>query len=365
MKNGKLQIGIIGCGGIAQMKHLPTLAKFGDMAEMAAFCDIIPDRAAAAVAKYGTPGAKAYTDYKELLNDDSIDVVHILTPNVSHCHITVDAFSAGKHVLCEKPMAASSADARLMLEAHRKSGKKFTIGYQNRFRNDVQTAYRACSQGALGDIYFAKAHALRRRAVPTWGVFMDKKQQGGGPLIDIGTHALDITLWLMDNHKPKSVMGSTNYKMFDKMEGNVFGQWDPNAFDVEDSAFGFIKMENGATIYLEASWILNTTDAREAATTLCGTEGGMEMKGLDPDSYETVFNYSRFGKLMEEKPSNLGSIAFFGPFAESPAEREARQWLFSIISDSEPLVKPEQAFVVTQILEGIYTSAKTGKLIEF
>lgn len=213
MKNGKLQIGIIGCGGIANMKHMPTLAKFGDMAEMAAFCDIIYDRAVEAAKKYGQPDAKTYMNYKELLSDDSIDVVHVCTPNVSHCGIVVDAFAAGKHVLCEKPMAATSADAKLMLQAYKKSGKKFTIGYQNRFRSDVQTAFNACSQNALGDIYFAKAHAVRRRAVPTWGVFMDKSKQGGGPLIDIGTHALDITLWLMNNYKPQSVTGSTFHKM--------------------------------------------------------------------------------------------------------------------------------------------------------
>jgi len=365
MKNGKLQTGIIGCGGIANQKHFPVLKKNSELVELVAFCDIIRDRAADAAAKYGSPDAKVYESYKELLADDAIDIVYILTPNVSHCQITLDAFAADKHVLCEKPMAATYEDAQKMMEAYKKSEKKFTIGYQNRFRNDVQDAYHACSAGALGDIYFAKAHAVRRRAVPTWGVFMDKKQQGGGPLIDIGTHALDITLWLMNNYKPKSVTGSVFYKMGDKTAGNVFGKWNPNVFDVEDSAFGLIKMSNGATIYLEASWILNTTDAREAATTLCGTEGGMEMKGLDPDSYENVFNYERFGKLVEEKKSNLGSIAFFAPFAETPAEKECRQWLYSIINDEEPLVKPEQALVVTQILDGIYRSAKTGKLVEF
>ena len=364
MKNGKLQLGIIGCGGVANMKHMPTLVKFSNMAEMVAFCDIIYDRAVAAAKIYGTPKSKTYTDYKELLNDDSIDAVHILTPNMAHRAITIDAFSAGKHVLCEKPMAATSSDAKAMLKAYKKSGKKFTIGYQNRFRNDVQTVYNACRQGTLGDIYFAKAHALRRRAVPTWGVFMDKNKQGGGPLIDIGTHALDITLWLMNNYKPKSITGSVFYKMADKTEGNVFGPWDTSSFDVEDSAFGFIKMENGATIYLEASWILNSTDTREAATTLCGTEGGVEMKGLDPDSYEIVFNSAKYGRLLEEKPSNLGSIAFFKAFEESVAEKEARQWLSSIINDTEPLVKPEQSLVVTQILEAIYLSAKTGKMIE-
>lgn len=365
MKNGKLQIGIIGCGGIANQKHLPALFKLKDMAEMVAFCDIIEQRAVDAAKQYGTAEAKVYTDYTELLKDPSIDVVHVLTPNVSHCPITVAAFEAGKHVMCEKPMAATSEDAKKMIEAAKLSGMKFTIGYQNRFRDEIQTLHTACDQGDLGEIYFAKAHAIRRRGVPTWGVFTDKEKQGGGPLIDIGTHALDITLWMMDNYKPKTVNGSVFYKLKDKPEGNMMGPWDPENFDVEDSAFGFIKMENGATIYLEASWALNTTDVREAATTLCGTEGGAEIKAAGLGRGELTINNVKYGKLFENKPQAAPPIAFFGPNAVTDADKEAKQWLEAILNDTEPLVKPEQALVVTQILEAIYKSAETGKLVEF
>ena len=136
MKNGKLQIGIIGCGGIANGKHLPALRKLQNLCDLAAFCDIIPERAEKARAEYGSPDAKIYTDYRELLDNGDIDVVHVLTPNVLHSPITVAAFQAGKHVMCEKPMASTSADAQAMLDAWKKSGKKFTIGYQNRFRPD-------------------------------------------------------------------------------------------------------------------------------------------------------------------------------------------------------------------------------------
>ena len=134
MKNGKLQIGIIGCGGIANGKHLPALRKLQNLCDLTAFCDIIPERAEKARAEYGSPDAKIYTDYRELLDNGDIDVVHVLTPNVLHSPITVAAFQAGKHVMCEKPMASTSADAQAMLDAWKKSGKKFTIGYQNRFR---------------------------------------------------------------------------------------------------------------------------------------------------------------------------------------------------------------------------------------
>jgi predicted dehydrogenase len=366
MSKSKLNIGIIGCGGIANQKHLPSLAKVSHLGEMTAFCDIVEERAIKAAQEYGTKNAKVYTDYKELLQDDAIDVVHVLTPNLQHSFITVDALEAGKHVMCEKPMAINSKEAQDMIDAANRTGKKLTIGYQNRFRDDSQVLYKASRAGEFGDVYFAKAHAIRRRGVPTWGVFLDVEQQGGGPLIDIGTHALDLTLWCMDNYKPQSVTGSVFHKLADKHEGNLFGPWDVDTFGVEDSAFGFIKMQNGATIILECSWALNTTDVREAMTTLCGTEGGAEMKGNpSADGGELVFNSTKYGKLVETKPATGGGIAYFDTSAEDPGVLEARQWLECIINDTEPLVKPEQAFVVTQILEAIYTSAKTGKTIEF
>jgi Predicted dehydrogenases and related proteins len=366
VKNGKLLVGIIGCGGIANQKHFPALSKLNALCELVAFCDIIEERAVTAAKQYGISNAKIYTDYKELLDDATIDVVHILTPNVSHSPITVDAFAAGKHVMCEKPMAHNSTDAQKMLNAAKRSRKKFTIGYQNRFRNEVQALHKACEAGTLGDIYFAKAHAVRRRAVPTWGVFPNKSLQGGGPLIDIGTHALDVTLWMMNNYNPKSVTGSVFYKMADKFEGNLFGPWDPKTFEVEDSAFGFIKMENGATIFLEASWALNVLDNREAATTICGTEAGAEIRsGMSYAQDELIINSAKYGNLFEEKISEKGHIAYFDGESSEPGYLEAKQWLLSIINDTQPLVKPEQAFVVTQILEAIYASHTAGKMIEF
>ncbi len=366
MKNGKLQIAIIGCGGIANNKHMPALKQLADYGVMTAFCDIVEERAAKAAKEFGTADAKIYTDYKKLLNDTSIDVVHVLTPNVAHCPVTVAAFEAGKNIMCEKPMAHCSADARKMLDAWKKSGKKFTIGYQNRFRNEVQTLHKACEAGELGDIYFAKAHAIRRRAVPTWGVFPNKALQGGGPLIDIGTHALDITLWMMNNYRPKLVDGSVFFKMADKFDGNMFGPWNPKTFEVEDSAFGFIKMENGATIFLEASWALNVLDSREAATTLCGTEAGAEIRsGMSYKDNELIFNRAKNGNLMEERISSGGNIAYFEGAGSEPGYLEAKQWLLSIINNTQPLVKPEQAFTITQILEAIYTSNSTGKPVVF
>jgi len=365
----KIKVGIIGCGGIANQKHLPALSKQSDKVELVAFCDTKLERAKEAAEKYGTPDAKVYEDYKELLKDPAIDVVHVLTPNVSHSPITVDAFEAGKHVMCEKPMAHNTAAAQKMLDAWKKSGKKFTIGYQNRFRSEVITMHDACVAGDLGEVYFAKAHAIRRRAVPTWGVFPDKSLQGGGPLIDIGTHALDMTLWMMDNYEPVSVTGSVFTKLGHSEEasaGNKFGPWDVDAYEVEDSAFGFVKMSNGATIFLESSWALNLKDSREACTTLCGTKAGAEIEMTkESGTPQLVFNKTCHGKLTEESISPGGEVAFFDGESNTDMDVESRQWIDAIINDKEPLVKPEQAFVVTKILDAIYQSAEEGKEIVF
>lgn len=367
--SNKIKIGIIGCGGIANNKHFPALIFHKDLCEMVAFCDIIKERAEKAAKEYGVPGAKVYTDYKELLKDKSIEVVHVLTPNVMHSPITVAAFEAGKNVMCEKPMAHTTEAAQAMIDAWKKSGKKFTIGYQNRFRPEVQSLHESCANGELGEIYFAKAHALRRRAVPTWGVFPDKSKQGGGPLIDIGTHALDITLWMMNNYKPVSVTGSVFQKLGkleDGPEGNMFGPWDPKTYEVEDSAFGYVKMENGATIFLESSWALNILESKEAATTLCGTKAGAQINsGMSYKTNELIYNKAHNGMLTEERNSAAGNIAFFEGNASAPEVLEAKQWLEAVRDDKEPLVKPMEAFTVTKILDAIYKSAAQGKEIVF
>lgn len=357
-----LKIGIIGCGGIANGKHLPALSKLADV-ELAAFCDIVPDKAAQARTKYGSADAKVYDTFQELLADDSLDIVHVLTPNNSHAEITVAALEAGKHVNCEKPMAKTAADARRMLETAKSTGKKLTISYQSRFREDSQYLHHAIRQGDLGEIYYAKAHAVRRRAVPTWGVFLDAEKQGGGPLIDIGTHALDLALWLMDNYEPKTVLGQTFRKLGDKENSaNAWGSWDPKQFTTEDAAVGMITMQNGATVTIEASWALNIMDTEEATCTLCGTEGGADFHGglrLNGERYSRLYN--------NQVVLGGGGVAFFdapsGP--NGAAEAEMRQWVKAIRTGSEVVVRPEQALVVSEILEAIYTSAKTGKAIDF
>lgn len=357
----KLKVGIIGCGGIANGKHMPALKKIPEI-EMVAFCDIIEEKAVKAAKDFGTEDAKAYKDYKDLISDKSIDLVHVCTPNRSHSFITVDALNCGKHVMCEKPMAKTYADAKLMYDTAIKTGKKLTIGYQNRQAPENLYVKAVCENGELGDIYYANSYAIRRRAVPTWGVFLNEYEQGGGPLIDIGTHALDLTLWMMNNYEPKMVVGNTFKKLGNqKNSANAWGDWDPKEFTVEDSAFGYIVMENGAVISLQTSWALNIADTPEAKFIICGDKGGADtLNGVR-------VNYIKNSRQVIETP-NLkdGGVAFFeGKGGGSPADVEARRWINSILEDIEPCVTPYQALTVTRILEAIYTSAKTGKPVYF
>ena len=357
----RLRVGIIGCGGIANNKHLPSL-KALNRVDIVAFCDLVEERARKAAAEYGTPDAKVYTDYKELLKDGTIDVCYVLTPNRSHADISIDALHAGKHVMCEKPMAKTAADARRMVEAAKETGKKLTIGYQHRQKPASKYVKSVIDRGDLGEIYYAKAFAIRRRGTPNWGVFLNEYEQGGGPLIDIGTHSLDLTLYLMNNYKPRMVVG-TKYKMVEHPEeGNPWGGWKDEDNKLEDSAFGYVVMKNGAVVTVESSWALNTAvPIQEGSTMLMGTKAGAHII-----NGETVINKVEFGRQEQIKPDFAkGGVAFYEGNSSDPALNEARQWIDAVEGKGTPVVKPEQAYVVSQILEAIYTSAKTGKPVFF
>jgi predicted dehydrogenase len=366
-----LKAGIIGCGGIANQKHLPALKKANSRIEIVAFCDLIPERAEKAKSEYGSGSSKVFTDYHDLLKIPEIDIVYVLTPNVAHCEISVAALNAGKNVMCEKPMAATVEDAERMMDAYKKSGKLLTIGYQNRYRPDSMCLKRLCDENKFGQIYYAQAHAIRRRGVPTWGVFTDKSKQGGGPLIDIATHSLDLTLWMMNNYEPATVTGVTFEKLGKTLrpedQGNSMGPWDPSTYEVEDAAFAFITMKNGSLVTIDSSWILNSTEERNASTYLCGTKAGAELTGVGGWNDKKLYiNEIMGGKQVKtEVNTSAGGVDLFPGQEVKPADVECKLWLDAVEGKGELLTKPEQAFVVTKILDAVYKSAKLGKQIVF
>ena len=356
-----VKVGIIGCGGIGQNKHMPSLSKIENV-QIVAFCDLIEERAQMCKEKFGTPDAFVCTDYKELLAIEDIEVVHVLTPNREHAQITVDALYAGKHVMCEKPMAKTAEGARQMVAAAKATGKKLAIGYQHRMKAEARYAKEYIESGAMGEIYYANCLATRRRGTPNWGVFLDAEAQGGGPIIDIATHSLDLTLYLMNNYEPEMVVGKTHKALEHPEAGNIWGDNGVSTTPLEEAACAFIRMKNGATIMLETSWALNTDEPiQEGSCVLCGSKAGISLK-----NNELRINKVELGRQVVTKVDcSAGGVAFYDGASVSPADAEARAWIDAIVNDTEQIVKPEQACVVSEILEAIYASSETGKPVYF
>lgn len=358
----EVRLGIIGCGGIAKGKHLPALKKLENV-KIVAFCDLILERAEQAAEEYGTQDAAVYTDYQALLKRDDIEAVHVLTPNYVHCEISVAALNSGKHVMCEKPMSTTYREAQEMVQASKRAGKILTIGYQTRSQTGHQYVRHMIENGDLGEIYYVKAPAIRRRGVPLWGVFLDEEKQGGGPMIDIGTHSIDAALSLIGNYEVASVTGSVYHKLADTAYlSNEWGIWDPDelAFSVEDSAMAYIRFKNGATLVVETAWLLNHTG--EAHMTLCGTKGGAEFI----DDGVVRINGEENGSLYTKDitPNSTARDSFKGENL-TPEDYEAKQWIYSIVNGTSPVTLPEQAAVVSRIIEAVYLSAQKGETIYF
>jgi len=288
-----------------------------------------------------------FTDYQDLLKLAEIESVHVCTPNNMHMPPTVDALNAGKHVIVEKPLARNAVEGARMVEAAKKNGKKLMVAQNLRFTPEHAYLKRVVETGELGEIYFARVWALRRRGVPSWGVFIDKEAQGGGPLIDIGVHALDLAMHLMGHPKPTAASGMA-YTKIGNTPGHVgaWGAWDYKNYTVEDYAAGFIRFENGVSMVLESSFCANFGN-EGMNVVLLGTKGGIETSPLK------VYGESN-GALTETVPSMI-------PSSCSSYEGEVRAFYDAIQNDTPPPVTGEQALNVMKVLDAIYRSSDEGK----
>ena len=342
----KVRIGIIGTGGIANGAHLPGYSRIPDECEVFAMCDIDPKALKQTSEKY--PDVKhLFKDYKKLLEMDEIDGISVCTPNFAHHQITIDALKAGKNVLCEKPIALNAVQGQEMVETSRKTGKFLQVGYNSRFAPSSQALKNLIAAGEIGEVYYARAQSLRQRGIPGWGVFIDKEKQGGGPLIDIGVHILDLTLWFMDHPKPTAASGVT-YQKFGKRSDVVgfMGQWDYKKFTVEDFASALIRFENGASICLEASFVANIPQEVHN-TTLLGTEGGVT---------------SSPPTITQEKHRSLYTAELKVPNPNINTHHLEMQAFVQCIRDKKaPLVTGEHGLMVAKIMDAIYKSSDEGR----
>ena len=345
----KLRVGVIGVGGIANA-HFPGWEQ-SPIAEVVA----LADTDAATVKRVGeTKGAKElYTSGEQLIKKADVDIVDICTPNMYHCPLAVAAFKAGKHVICEKPLAPTPDEIKQMIKARDKSGKLLMTAQHFRFQGTSIAMKREIEKGVLGNVYHARCWMLRRSGAPTRPGFIMKQHSGGGPCIDIGVHILDLTLWMMGNPKPVSVTGVTQAILAHKK--GAFSNWGgpiPKTFDVEEFATGFVRFENGATLVLEVSWLLNhNTQGEDMQMWLYGDKGG--------SLWPTNEIYVTDNKTMQHFNQKLQNAEGGAPHA-----KECMAFAEAVANGKPSPVPAEQSLDVIAILDGLYRSAAAGKEVE-
>jgi predicted dehydrogenase len=277
MESKRLRVGVIGAG-VGEM-HLAGYSKLPRV-DIAALAGLDDDRVRRVAAQYSVP--QTFREYADLLAAPDIDAVSVCLPNALHLPVTVAALEAGKHVLVEKPLARSADEGRAMIAAARERERILMIAFNHRYRGDVQWIKQYIDSGALGRIYYAKAHWMRRAGIPRLGSwFVSKEQAGGGPLVDLGVHVLDMAMYLMGEPHATAVSASTYAEFGPRGQKN----WDLRnqfsnerlPYEVEDLATAFVRLEGGATLLLEASWATHSAAGDDFGVTLYGTEGGVEL----------------------------------------------------------------------------------------
>lgn len=336
----KLRLAIVGCGSIAYHAHASNYENI-DNIEIVALCDIDPARTALMKDNYKCcADAWETVDYNDIVNCADIDAVDICTPNYLHAPIAVAMLNSGKHVLTEKPDAMTVAEVTSMKEAAEKNGRVLMAMRNNRFTPAARYAKKAIAEGEYGRFYAGRCGWIRRRGIPGDGSwFADKSKSGGGPLIDLGVHMIDLAIYLMGNPKPVSVSGSTFREIAKQNENG-------GIFNVEDLAMGFIKFDNGACLHIDFSWATNIPKETRFVE-LRGTKAGITIENDEL----SVFG-EKHGTAYEEYPHPRGEYGHCAAI---------RHFADVVLNGSEPIFTPIQGVNMIKILNGIYESAETGR----
>ncbi len=345
-KGRKIRVAFIGCGGISAT-HLAAYKKIPEV-EVVAGADIKSDRLDWLRDEHGIQGV--YLDYKKMLKEVKPDAVDVCTPNGVHAPSAIAALNAGAHVMTEKPMAMSPKECQAMIDAAKKNKRKLAVGFQYRYHPTTQMLKRARDDGHFGNIMYVKCRALRRRGIPNWGVFGQKKLQGGGPMIDIGVHVIEMAHYLMGSPKPIAATGNIWTYIGNKPSNIVssWPNWDWKTYTVEDLAIGHIRFANGAVMQIEASFAAHI-EKDVWDFTVIGDKGGANW---DPPGLFT----DRAGTMINTAPAFLAPSDFSSLFVE-----KQRNFIQAILHNT-PLEAPGEAgMAVQKIIDGVYRSDAAGK----
>ncbi|WP_432797569.1 Gfo/Idh/MocA family protein [Poriferisphaera sp. WC338] len=344
-----LRAAFIGAGGIAK-PHLDALARI-DEVEVVALADVNTKVMEEHAEAYAIDSSGLYTDYKKMLAKVKPEVVFVCTPNGLHAPASIAASKAGAHVMVEKPMAMNAREAKRMIDAAKKARKKIICGLQFRFDPKTQFLKKQVDAGQLGNIMFGRVQAMRRRGIPNWGVFGQKELQGGGPMIDIGVHALEMCHYVMGSPKPIAASGMTWTYLGDKPSDQIeclWPNWDHKNYDVEDLAVGHIRFDNGAVIHIESSFIAHIEPTSIMDFQLMGTKGGCKW---DSSTVST----DQHGYMIDYKPTYNTP----GDFNEN-FYRKNRNFIDHLLYGAKPIAPTEDGLMVQQMLDAIYQSADKG-----
>ena len=358
MGTKKLKVGIIGCGGIFNGAHIYAYQDNKNV-EIVAFCDIVLSKAVSTAKKLGFDESICYENYEDVLNIEGLDAVDICTPNYLHSIIAVAALNKGINVFCEKPDAVSVSEAQKMQDAAEKSGKVLMVMRNNRYNNYSKFLKKYINDGKMGEIYTARCAWRRRRGIPgKGGWFTTKAQSGGGPLIDLGVHMIDLCIWLMGNPKPVAVSAAT-YTKFANSETEAdsehakFGEAKADGtFDVEDLAMGFIRFDNGCTMQIEFSWASNI-EREHNFIELRGTKAGASNDTADKS----------FKIFTEENGVTVDYIPNL-PDSNGPHKQNLFHFFDVLLNGKEPDFVPVQGVNMVKILEAAYKSAELGEEVK-
>lgn len=340
----KIRVGIIGAGQVAENVHLPAYMSQNELCEVVAVSSRNRSSAEALAEKFEIPGI--YDDHMRMLEEMGLDAVSICVPNNVHYGMTMDALKAGVNVLCEKPPAMTVYEAVEMEKEAHKRGVLLTYGFHMRHLEEVRILKEKIERNELGKVYHLETSWNRRRGIPGWGNFTDRKVQGGGPLIDLGSHMLDLAAYLLGYPKIRYVCAHA-YDDIGKQGGKgIFGEWSGKSYTIEDALFGTISFEGGISLRISSTFALHQDEERKRELSVFGSDKGAELFPL---------------KLISADAEGMKIIENFAETHENPHEKMIVNFLEAIQKRETLLVQADQGTYVQTLIERLYESAERNQ----